>query len=521
MATNRNSVTDRNRFKKDGFVYAFERRSRNNTTNYWRCISSPNCRVRLQIRDKVIVKSIHAHNHPAQTKRKRPVIQRSLLDVMQNIPLDTVGLPSVNELRGLMDFSARSPSAVNRTSTPSTVVNQNGIQATVDRTLEEDIFNVESRSSLYGVLGSIPIPTPEPDNILEMEEVPQQTVMPSPFVIKAPNIHNMVIPNSYVAYYPENGEKENFLQADYGSGQNRILVFGRYRSIFNLKECMDWYIDGSLKISSKPVPYMFVIMAYKFGSAHPMFYVILKKKDKATFRRMIVIINTLVPNFRPRSIGCNFEQGLILAVEDYYSGIDIYGCFFHLINYLEKYLSTIDLLDEYKTNRDFEIRAKMILALAFVPVGELEECIDLLNIELTEEQVQIMYWFEDNFVGRPNRRTNGRHMPKFQDKIWSVYERLVAGEIVTNLKAESVHQIMQSELDPDAPTTEHLLNKLCKMQRGRDADYEHLRTEKLNRFHLEPFKEENPRIMDLLNMYGSMSKVDFLRSMALQFVPEK
>ncbi|QQP52052.1 Uncharacterized protein FKW44_004058 [Caligus rogercresseyi] len=46
----------------------------------------------------------------------------------------------------------------------------------------------------------------------------------------------------------------------------------------------------------------------------------------------------------------------------------------------------------------------MIMALSFIPPEHLDEHVDLLEDALPEELIPVSNWFEDNYIGRPNRR---------------------------------------------------------------------------------------------------------------------
>ena len=60
------------------------------------------------------------------------------------------------------------------------------------------------------------------------------------------------------------------------------------------------------------------------------------------------------------------------------------------------------------------MKARMILALVFVPFPHLINYIDLLYDDLSQELRQLLDWFEENYVGRPMRRGNERYLPRFQ-----------------------------------------------------------------------------------------------------------
>jgi len=50
----------------------------------------------------------------------------------------------------------------------------------------------------------------------------------------------------------------------------------------------------------------------------------------------------------------------------------------------------------------------MIVALAFVPIDNLDDAFDALSNQLANELTPILNWLEDNYIGRPGRN-NRRH----------------------------------------------------------------------------------------------------------------
>jgi hypothetical protein len=47
-----------------------------------------------------------------------------------------------------------------------------------------------------------------------------------------------------------------------------------------------------------------------------------------------------------------------------------------------------------------------IIVLAFIPIRNLDEVLDALAEHLPDTLIPLLDWFEDNYVGRPNRRGN-------------------------------------------------------------------------------------------------------------------
>ena len=75
----------------------------------------------------------------------------------------------------------------------------------------------------------------------------------------------------------------------------------------------------------------------------------------------------------------------------------------------------------------------MIIALAFVPLEKMDEYMDTLAAVLPDELIALFHWFEDNYIGRQNRRRNARMNPIFAPEIWNIYERIIKMKIAPTI----------------------------------------------------------------------------------------
>ena len=60
----------------------------------------------------------------------------------------------------------------------------------------------------------------------------------------------------------------------------------------------------------------------------------------------------------------------------------------------------------------------MISALAFVPTADVADAFETLSGEVADELTPIMDYFEDNYIGRPDRR-GFRRAPLFGIDLWN------------------------------------------------------------------------------------------------------
>ena len=180
----------------------------------------------------------------------------------------------------------------------------------------------------------------------------------------------------------------------------------------------------------------------------------------------------------------------------------------------EKHLARMGFTSLYNTNPDFASKAKMIIAIAFVPLNEIDEYLDAVATELPQELGDLLNWFEDTYVGRRNRRENGRRTPLFLPEIWNLYQRTLNGEDCTNNNAEAAHRRLKYELGIHHPTIWKLIDGLRKAEKGRDVHYEKLLVGHQPPQKLKKYRDTDRKIYETLLRFENMDPVEYLRSLA-------
>ena len=99
----------------------------------------------------------------------------------------------------------------------------------------------------------------------------------------------------------------------------------------------------------------------------------------------------------------NFELAAIQAARSAYQGAQIFGCFFHLAKNMQKHLATVPhALTRYRTDANFALQCKAIIATAFVPLSMIDQAMLALERHLSLSLTFLLDWFEDNYVGMSN-----------------------------------------------------------------------------------------------------------------------
>ena len=67
------------------------------------------------------------------------------------------------------------------------------------------------------------------------------------------------------------------------------------------------------------------------------------------------------------------------------------------------------LATKYREDQRFRLNVKKLIALAFVPVGEISTAFDLVATQLDDDVDDLLDYFENTWIGEPRRRGNLCH----------------------------------------------------------------------------------------------------------------
>eukprot|EP00102_Acyrthosiphon_pisum_P023010 XP_016660220.1 PREDICTED: uncharacterized protein LOC107883853 [Acyrthosiphon pisum] len=156
-------------------------------------------------------------------------------------------------------------------------------------------------------------------------------------------------------------------------------------------------------------------------------------------------LNTLLTrNSTNLNIVLDFELAAIFSFTSVYPSCKITACFFHVSQCLWRKIQQEGLQTIYSTDVDFAVNANILAALAFVPLHDVVKAFEELVDYLPESILPVVDYFEDNFIGRPMRRT--RRTPKFQPKLWNLYGAAIHGLARTNNGLEGWHNGFQKQV---------------------------------------------------------------------------
>lgn len=456
------SQRDKELFRDEyNFIYTLNGKSKDGAKLYWTCTRKKTCKSRVHTVDGKVVFRSDIHTHAANTAEAsaRSVVSRMVASVSsghestRNIIRDVVQGCNENTLASL----------------PSR------------RTLSRRIQRARRKLN----------PTPPIPVMRSGFEIPEQ--------------------------YTKTTSGIRFLQYDSGiDDAERILIFSSDENLDLLVRHRQWLADGTFKCSPSVFYQLFTLHVHISGSVLPVLYALLPNKTKQTYQRMLMEFSKL-RQFNPETILTDFEQAMLNAFRSIFPGASQSGCFYHFSQCIYRKVQEHGLQNDY-IQEDFSIFIRMMAAIAFVPVDDVVAAFDtLIDTGYPDHAEPVVNYFEDNFIGRPDRRGHRRN-PVFPLTLWNVNQRVAESLPRTNNSVEGWHCGFQSSLQCTHPTLWKLLAHLKK-----ETDLH-----KLTAVHLlagqaykpkRVYRISNERIVNIVADYSNRTYLEFLRGIAhnLQF----
>ncbi|KAH7680291.1 hypothetical protein AAVH_41334 [Aphelenchoides avenae] len=287
---------------------------------------------------------------------------------------------------------------------------------------------------------------------------------------------NIVIPAAYAEYSSDGQVKENFVLVDTGADEqdpSRIIIFGRASTEEWAGTVKDLYVDGTFKAAPALFSQMFVVLGGRG--------------------------DYIWPNLEPDSVSCDFEAAVMTAAERVFNDIEIHGCLFHLAHNLWKCIAREKLSTKYNSDAEFQLFARMILALAFLPISQLPRGVRWLTENLPEELEPVLSYF-----GKP----------LFEPHKWSVFRRTRLGLRRTNNNAEAFHRQLYVLLQTDHPSIWRFIDDLKRVQSLSDLQYERFVMGEAAPTKRKKHLETDKRLLHLVETCEQRNPAEFLRGIA-------
>ena len=242
-----------------------------------------------------------------------------------------------------------------------------------------------------------------------------------------------------------------FMQYDSGMDDaNRFILFATESDIIHLSHCDVWIIDGTFKVAPDDFVQLVTIQGRIRETFVALVYILLANKSSNAYVGSFRYLKERYGLSTPKNIILDFEAGLFTAIKQEFPAANLNGCLFHLNQIIWRKMQAFGFTEKYGNDNVFCWQVRLILALAFVPLSELNTMIVKLECYFDREKAStdtflLLNWFKKNFCCESSANT---HHPSF----WLVHERTLNGLPRTTNSLEGYHRHLNANFNTINPS---------------------------------------------------------------------
>ena len=275
-------------------------------------------------------------------------------------------------------------------------------------------------------------------------------------------------------FIPEKFQKtfdgDQFLLANFTAENNsdRTVIYSSAFGLKLLRTSKSWSGDGTFYVTPEPFFQLYSLLAELDGHSYPAAFFFLPNKKSPTYRAAFAQLRQALEAgsqspVAPDQFVVDFEMPVMKEFKSEFKCKRIVGCFVHLKRNLWRKLGAVRHLQGfYCKHKEFYIFINSLIALAFVPIGALQDYYkDLLKQDLPSVQNlideegddplmmresldQFLTFFEMYYLGSETR--TGWSQPRFSPEIWSQYLTVLNGEQMTTNRNENFHLCLKKSI---------------------------------------------------------------------------
>ena len=190
------SKKNKQKFTYNGYLFVFDNHSKDSIIKFWQCERKNDCKARIHTKDNVVITEINEHLHGASASSVKVAAIKTSLK------------------RRAKECQHKSLTVINSST------------ENISQAAQGELPSTDSMRQMIKRRNQLNL---APPNLADVSEV--------------------VIPDKYEQYMTNNGERENFLIADSGQSDDRILIFRRESWTKHLLDSGVWYADGTFRLA--------------------------------------------------------------------------------------------------------------------------------------------------------------------------------------------------------------------------------------------------------------------------------
>ena len=290
----------------------------------------------------------------------------------------------------------------------------------------------------------------------------------------------------------------------------RIVIFSTETNLIHLNYNKTWVCDGTFSVVPSNFEQLYTIQIQIRNKFVPILFCLMKRKNSRSYEKLFELLKNVYHVTDPHNIIMDFEQASFNMHSNVFPSSTIHGCLFHFSQIIWRYIQRNRLTINYKKEINFKFHVKMILALAFVPVFEVEHLSNNLKAYFIRENVSsnvvvLHEWIRSNYIYSLDTSIKSK-------KFWNVYERTLNLIPITSNSIEGFHRHLNNINDTINHNIFNLGTQLKKIQQESEMSIMH----SLYNVISVPVLDLDELSSILVN-YSNYYDVSFLQVIALKF----
>ena len=189
------------------------------------------------------------------------------------------------------------------------------------------------------------------------------------------------------------GARYKFID-EYSEENGRILGFCSEMQLKIMIESECLHMDGTFKSCPSLFGQLYIIHGYYRGECMPLCYILMTRRlsssYSAVFRKLKLCALEIDPRgLNPMMIITDYEAAVMRAVRDEFPHTSHYGCFFHYVQALFRWIKDNHLLAQFNEDRNFRENFVLKTMIALIPSPV---------IHRVSNEIDIMYPAPESFV---------------------------------------------------------------------------------------------------------------------------
>ncbi|KAI1715334.1 MULE transposase domain-containing protein [Ditylenchus destructor] len=294
---------------------------------------------------------------------------------------------------------------------------------------------------------------------------------------------------------------------------NRYIILSTEQLLNKLRDYPQWGADGTFFDVVRGLFRQLWIIFARIGTAFvPCAFCFMSRTTQNAYHFVLTQIRKMRPTAVPSSIATDFELAEMNAFQLLYPAIQYKACFFHFTKNLFKRVVGAGLQERYNYEHGFAHQVKMIFALPFVPVTDLDRAFDTLY-NITDGALEgILKSVERTYYGQIEDEI--RSIPRYPPEKWNLFERVKNSEPRSSNGIEAYNNQLVRKAVEARPNIWHWIRIIKEEMALAEQKIDEFEAGQPTQRRRSNYRIMDDRLRETVLRYDKMPLEDFIRNIA-------